>query len=96
MGDLVIVAMYYMLRAGEYTVKRRRNETKQTRQFRLKEVTFFRHNKRGQLKRLRRDTPEEDVMEAVGCTFKIENQKMMTQRNVLDTNALRAVVRACS
>ena len=64
-----------MLRAGEYTVKRHRNETKQTCQFRLKDVTFFRHNKQGQLKCLRRDAPEEGVMEAAGCTFKIENQK---------------------
>ena len=32
-GDLTLIAFYYLLRIGEYTVKRKRNEAKQTVQF---------------------------------------------------------------
>ena len=32
-GDLVMVAFYYLLRIGEYTIKGSRNETKQMVQF---------------------------------------------------------------
>ena len=40
-GDLVLVAFYYLLRVGEYTIKGGRNNTKQTVQFRVQDVTFF-------------------------------------------------------
>ena len=29
-GDCAVIAFYYLLRVGEYTVKKQRNETKQT------------------------------------------------------------------
>ena len=35
------IAMYYLLRVGEYTVKKYKNETKQMEQFKMKDVTFF-------------------------------------------------------
>jgi hypothetical protein len=46
-GDLVLIAFYYLLHIGEYTVKGSRNNTKQTVQFKLEDVTFFRKNEMG-------------------------------------------------
>ena len=40
-GDNALIAFYYFLRAGEYTVKVKRNETKQTVQFKLEYAMFF-------------------------------------------------------
>ncbi len=40
-GDLSLIAFYYLLRIGEYTVTGKRNNTKQTVQFKLEDVTFF-------------------------------------------------------
>jgi hypothetical protein len=48
-GDLAFIAFYYLLRIGKYTVKRQRNRTKrakkQTVQFKLDDVTFFKTDK---------------------------------------------------
>ena len=41
-GDL---SFYYLLHIGEYTVKGKRNNTKQTVQFKLEDVTFYKKNK---------------------------------------------------
>ena len=40
-GDWTLIAFYYLLRVGEYTIKGSRNETKQTTQFRVRDITFF-------------------------------------------------------
>jgi len=40
-GDLALITFYYLLRIGEYTCKAQRNETKQTVQFKMEDVTFF-------------------------------------------------------
>jgi len=42
--DLTMIAFYYLLRVGEYTVKGSRNDTKQTVQFKYEDVTFFKKN----------------------------------------------------
>ena len=39
--DLTLIAFYYLLRMGKYTVKGTRNESKRTVQFKLEDVTFF-------------------------------------------------------
>jgi hypothetical protein len=39
-GDLTLIAFYYLLRIGEYTIKGNRNETKQTVQFKREDITF--------------------------------------------------------
>ena len=39
-ADSVLIAFYYLLRVEEYTVKGKRNNSKQTQQFKLKDVTF--------------------------------------------------------
>jgi hypothetical protein len=50
-GDLSLIAFYYLLRIGEYTVKRQRDRSKrakkQTVQFKLNNVTFFKTDKNG-------------------------------------------------
>ncbi len=48
-ADLTIIAFYYLLRVGEYTVKGSRNSTKQTVQFKYEDVSFFKKNTCGQL-----------------------------------------------
>jgi hypothetical protein len=42
--DLMMVGFYYLLRVGEYTVKGSHNNTKQTVQFKYKDVSFFQKN----------------------------------------------------
>jgi len=74
-GDLVMVAFYYLLRVGEYTIKGSRNETKQTVQFKLEDVTFFKKNDTGKLCCLPRGAPDHMIMTADGATLKLDNQK---------------------
>jgi len=73
--DLTMVAFYYLLRVGEYTVKRLRNNTKQTVQFKYEDVTFFKKNNRGELRCLPRDAPAHLISSANGATLKLVNQK---------------------
>jgi hypothetical protein len=49
-GDLSLVAFYYLLHIGEYTVKGTRNKNKQTVQFKYEDITFFKKNLSGQLR----------------------------------------------
>jgi hypothetical protein len=44
MGDLSLIAFYYLLRICEYTIKGKRNNTKETVQFKLEDVTFYKKN----------------------------------------------------
>jgi hypothetical protein len=74
-GDLALVAFYYLLRIGEYTMKGTRNETKQTQQFKLCDVTFFKRDKLGQLRQLPRDAPNHLIMSADNATLKLDNLK---------------------
>jgi len=74
-GDMAIIAFYYLLRIGEYTIKGKRNETKQTVQFKMEDITFFRKNSQGKLRCLPRDAPEHLIMSADGATLKLDNQK---------------------
>ncbi len=54
-GDLSLIAFYYLLHIGEYTVKGMLNETKQTVQFKYEDITFFKKNASGQLRCFPRD-----------------------------------------
>ena len=76
-GDLTMVAFYYLLRVGEYTIKGTRNETKQTVQFKLEDVTFFKKNSTvGKLYvACRENAPDHMIMTADGATLKLDNQK---------------------
>ncbi len=74
-ADLATIAFYYLLRVGEYTVKGIRNESKQTRQFKLLDVTFFKKDKFGRLRQLPRNAPAQQIMTADCATLKLDNQK---------------------
>ena len=74
-GDLTMIAFYYLLRVGEYTIKGTRNETKQMVQFKLEDVTFFKKNNLGKLCCLPQGAPEHDIMTADRATLKLDNQK---------------------
>jgi hypothetical protein len=67
-GNLSLIAFYYLLRIGKYTVKRRRDRAKrakkQTVQFKLEDVTFFKMNKNGILWCLPHNAPYSLIMTA--------------------------------
>ncbi|KAL7485901.1 LOW QUALITY PROTEIN: hypothetical protein ACHAW6_011493 [Cyclotella cf. meneghiniana] len=71
--DLMLGAFYFLLRIGEYTMKHSRNESKQTVQFQMADVTFFHRNKMGQCDGWY--APVDMIMEANRANLKIENQK---------------------
>ncbi len=48
-GDLTHIAFYYLLRVSEYTIKSTQNNSKQTVQFRIHDVTFFKCDTTGNL-----------------------------------------------
>jgi hypothetical protein len=73
-GDLTVIAFYYLLRVGEYTTKRSRNDTKQTVQFKVEDVTFF-SNQSGRLQQLPRNAPASLLLTASSATLKLDNQK---------------------
>ena len=74
-GDLGLIAFYYLLRVGEYTCKAKRNDTKQTVQFKFEDITFFKRNKAGELRCLPRNSPDILIATADGATLKLDNQK---------------------
>jgi hypothetical protein len=74
-GDLSLIAFYYLLHIGGYTVKGKRNESKQTIQFKMENVTFFKKNKRGTLVCLPRDAPASLINTADSAMLKLDNQK---------------------
>ena len=74
-GDLVLIAFYFLLRVGEYTTKSKRQNTKRTVQFKLEDITFFGHDKLGRLRQLPHNATPEDILMAHSATMKIDNQK---------------------
>jgi hypothetical protein len=74
-GDLVMIAFYYLLRIGEYTTKATRNNSKQTEEFKLGDITFFKKDSLGNLRTLSRDAPANQIASADGATLKLDNQK---------------------
>ncbi len=75
MGDASLYAFYYLLRIGEYTSKASRTDSKQTVEYKLEDVVFFKKNSAKQLRQLPLNAPDEDIMAADGCTLKLDNQK---------------------
>ena len=74
-GDLALIAFYYLLRIGEYTCKRSRNESKQTVQFKFEDVTFFKRSKTGNLQCLPTSAPPTLIASADRATLKLDTQK---------------------
>jgi hypothetical protein len=53
-ADLILIAFYFLLRVGEYTIKGKRGNSKRTVQFRMRDVTFFKKDLvLGRLNRIR-------------------------------------------
>ncbi len=78
-GDLSLIAFYYLLCIGGYTVKCQRDRTKrarkQTVQFKVEDVMFFKMDKHGILRCLPRNAPFPLGMTAESATLKLDNQK---------------------
>ena len=74
-GDLSLIAFYYVLQVGEYKTKCSRNSTKQTKQFKLEDVQFLESTAKGKLRRLARTAPDSKIMVAASETLKLENSK---------------------
>ena len=77
-GDLILIAFYYLLRVGEYTCQRRSKRPKRTKQtvnFRLMDVAFFKKDGEGQLRRMEWSCTAEERLSADGATLKLTNQK---------------------
>ena len=74
-GDLSMVAFYYLLCISEYTVKGKCNNTKQMVQFKFEDITFFRKTKAGQLRCLPRNALDELILSIDSATLKLDNQK---------------------
>jgi hypothetical protein len=73
--DLSLITFYYLLCIGEYTIKGKWNEIKQTVQFKYKDVTFFKKNTTGQLRCLPLNAPAHLIATADSATMKLDNQK---------------------
>jgi hypothetical protein len=54
-GDLSLIAFFFLLRNGEYTIKGKRNSSKRTVQFRMQDVTFFKKDENERLRQLPRN-----------------------------------------
>ena len=74
-GDLVLIAFYYLLRVGEYTTKSRRKLKKRTRQFLLRDLTFYKRGKGGTMVVIPNYAPAHEIMAADAATLRISNQK---------------------
>ena len=75
-GDLSVIAFFYLLRVGEYTkptfVKGSKKTKRATRtvQFRIQDIGFFKNNKI-----LSRNRTLKEIITADSCTMKITNKK---------------------
>ncbi len=69
-----MIVVYYLLRIGEYTVGGKQNNKKQTVQFKLEDVQFFRKNKTGTLVCLPMTVPVVLLLTADSATLKLDNQ----------------------
>jgi hypothetical protein len=73
-ADLVAVAFFFLLRVGEYTCPSSAKKTR-TRQFRLKDVTFWAGTAARQRHQLPFNTPLADLLAANSVTLILSNQK---------------------
>jgi hypothetical protein len=69
-GDLTLIAFYYLLCISKYTIKSTRKDTKQTVQFKLEDIMFFKKNRHGQLRCLPCRAPAHRIAMADGATMK--------------------------
>ena len=70
-----MIAFFFLLCIGEYTVKATKNRKKQTVQFCMMDVVFFKKDRFNQLRQLPHRAPDKDIMQADGATLWLSNQK---------------------
>ena len=75
-GDCAIIAFYYLIRVAEYTVKKHRNETNQTVQFKFEDTMFFCQDAKG------------EIFSVDGATLKMDNKKMDGEECVFIKNTM--------
>jgi hypothetical protein len=73
--DLSLIAFYYLLQVSEYTTKGKRDNSKQTVQFKMEDIQFFAKDRRGWLQCLLRDASDDNIGAAAGTALKLDNQK---------------------
>ena len=74
-GDLSLTAFYYLLWVGEYTVKGKQDNSKQTIQFKIEDIGFFANDKRSWLWCFPRNAPDVDIAMATGTALTLDNTK---------------------
>jgi hypothetical protein len=74
-GDITMIAFYYLLCIGEYITKGTHNNSKQTEEFKMGDITFFAKDKQGNLCCLPQDATADLIAAADGATMKLDNQK---------------------
>ena len=72
-GDLYLIAFYYILRRGEYCVNATALDKKQTVQFIVKDVTFFKRDVGDVLRQLPCNAPDGMLMCAESATMNLSN-----------------------
>ncbi len=75
-GDLALNAFSYLLCVSEYTVKQSYNQSKQTVQFCIGDVTFFKKDISGKIQQLSCTAPVSHIMMAPSAMLKLDNTKM--------------------
>ncbi len=74
-GNLTMIAFYYLLCIGKYTTKGTKNNSKQMEEFKMGDITFFAKDKQGNLCCLSHDASADLIAAADGATMKLDNQK---------------------
>ena len=74
-GDLEMIAFYYLLRVGEYTAPKQQGRQLRTQQFSVNDVTFFKLSKTCVLlSPLPLNTSRQELLAAVAETLRITEQ----------------------
>ena len=71
--DCAVIAYYYLLQVGYYTVEKQRYKTKQTVQFNLEDAMFFCQNAKVHLRQLPINALEKEILSADGATLKLDH-----------------------
>ena len=74
-GDLTLIAFYYFLGVGEYTINGSRNNTKQIVHFKLEYAIFPHKDKQGHLRLFPINTTGDEIIIADGTILKFDNHK---------------------
>ena len=74
-GNLSLIALYYILHQGKYCINAAAPDKKQTVQFRVKDITFFKRDIDGVFRQLRRDLPDWILMCEDSAAMNLSNQK---------------------